>query len=154
MKWNFTQMTQNQAEDIAYNWHYDGEYSFYDIQADEEDFQEFIDPGLRGESFYVVEDNGELIGFFNFTGKQANTIEVGLGMRPDLTGKGIGLGFIEAGIEFAESNYCPDKLTLSVAIFNQRAIKVYKKAGFKEMDTFMQDTNGSRYEFVRMEMDV
>ncbi len=30
----FTSMTQEQAEQIAYNWHYDGEYSFYDMDAD------------------------------------------------------------------------------------------------------------------------
>lgn len=154
MDWKFSKMTQAQAEDIAYNWHYEGEYSFYDIQADEEDFQEFIDPEQRGESFFVVEDKGELMGFFNFNEKGSNIVDIGLGMRPDLTGKGAGLAFIASGVEFAKSSYKPGKLTLSVATFNQRAIKVYKKAGFIERETFMQDTNGSRFEFVRMEMDV
>lgn len=37
-------MTQTQAEDIASNWHYNDEYSFYDMDADEEDLVEFLDP--------------------------------------------------------------------------------------------------------------
>ena len=37
-------MTQEQAEEIAFNWHYDAEYSFYDMEADKEDLVEFLDP--------------------------------------------------------------------------------------------------------------
>jgi len=29
-----------------------------------------------------------------------------------------------------------------VATFNQRAIKLYRKVGFKDAETIMQDTNG------------
>lgn len=47
---------------------------------------------------------------------------------------------------FVQSRFTPDKITLSVATFNQRAIKVYRKVGFKDIDTFMQDTIGSTYE--------
>jgi [ribosomal protein S18]-alanine N-acetyltransferase len=39
-------MTQEQAEEIAFNWHYDGEYSFYDMEADQEDLEEFLNPEL------------------------------------------------------------------------------------------------------------
>lgn len=31
MAYKFSVLTQEQAEDIAFNWHYDGEYSFYDM---------------------------------------------------------------------------------------------------------------------------
>jgi RimJ/RimL family protein N-acetyltransferase len=50
-------------------------------------------------------------------------------------------------LEYAKSKYTPRKITLSVANFNQRAIKVYRKIGFEEVDTFMQDTNESDFEF-------
>jgi len=71
-------------------------------------------------------------------------------MRPDLTGNGNGLGFVQAGLDFAKSKYTPEKITLSVATFNQRAIKIYREIGFDEVDTFMQETNGSSFEFMRM----
>jgi [ribosomal protein S18]-alanine N-acetyltransferase len=153
MTYQFEVMTQEQAEDISYNWHYEGEYSFYDMEADEEDLQEFVDPKLRGDSKFAVMNNSDLIGFFSVT-KVANLIyDIGLGMRPDLTNKGKGLEFISAGLDFIKKKYNPSKITLSVATFNQRAIKVYRRLGFKDVHTFMQDTNGSTFEFLKMEYE-
>lgn len=74
-------------------------------------------------------------------------------MRPNLTGKGEGLEFLKSGIKFVKSEYNPEKLTLSVATFNERAIKVYRKIGFKGTITFMQDTNDSTFEFLKMEYE-
>ena len=37
MTYTLQPITQEQAEEIAYNWHYDGKYAFYDMEADEED---------------------------------------------------------------------------------------------------------------------
>lgn len=147
-------MNQQEAEDIAYNWHYDGKYAFYDMEADEEDLQEFIDPTQRGDGSFVVKDNNEVIGFFSFNQTGSNAVDIGLGMRPDLTGNGNGQAFLVAGLAFAKAAYNSATFTLSVATFNQRAIKVYKNLGFIELNTFMQDTNGSRYEFVKMKKDV
>ncbi|GGB46182.1 hypothetical protein GCM10011409_24690 [Lentibacillus populi] len=58
--------------------------------------------------------------------------------------------FLVEGLEFANHRYSPEKITLSVATFNQRAIKAYEKTGFKPIGTFMQETNGSKYEFLKM----
>ena len=80
----------------------------------------------------------------------ANVYDIGLGMRPDLTGNGRGSEFLLAGMDFVQSSFRVDKIMLSVATFNQRAIKVFRKVGFKDMDTFVQDTNGGAYEFLRM----
>ena len=48
MDYTYTVMTQEEAEEIAYNWHYEGKYSFYDIEADEEDLAEFLHDESRG----------------------------------------------------------------------------------------------------------
>ena len=48
MEYTYTVMTQEEAEEIAYNWHYEGKYSFYDIEADEEDLAEFLQDKSRG----------------------------------------------------------------------------------------------------------
>ncbi|GGK06104.1 N-acetyltransferase [Lentibacillus kapialis] len=149
MNYIFNKMTQEQAESIALNWHYDGEYSFYDLAADEEDLAEFLSPQERGDKYYIVNKGNEVIGFYNFNHK-GYSVDIGLGMKPELTGKGLGLDFLQAGLDFAISTYNPNEITLSVATFNERAIKVYKKAGFESVSTFMQDTNGSRFEFVKM----
>jgi [ribosomal protein S18]-alanine N-acetyltransferase len=149
--YRFEKMTQQQAEEIAYNWHYDGEYSFYDMEADKEDLAEFLNPELRGDSVFTVNKCEEIVGYFSVNQTAAATCDIGLGMRPDLTGNSMGLDFLKAGMDFVKSRFKPEIITLSVAMFNQRAIKVYRKMGFKELDTFMQDTNGDTYEFIRME---
>ena len=150
MGYKFEMMTQEQAEEIAFNWHYDAEYSFYNMEADKDDLVEFLDPEKRGDANFVVAKDNDIIGFFSFNKVAIHTIDIGLGMRPNLIGNGSGLEFVRAGLEFAISKYTPRKITLSVATFNQRAIKVYKKIGFEEVDTFMQDTNGDRFEFMEM----
>ncbi|HEK9102563.1 GNAT family N-acetyltransferase [Bacillus pfraonensis] len=150
MNYAFEVMTQEQAEEIAYNWHYEGQYSFYDMEADKEDLVEFLDPTIRAETTFAVSENNQLIGFFSFTKVDIHTVDIGLGMKPKLTGNRLGLAFIKAGLAFCEKKYQPKYITLSVAIFNERAIKVYKKAGFESVGTFIQETNGSHFEFLKM----
>ncbi|WP_421378442.1 GNAT family N-acetyltransferase [Bacillus salacetis] len=146
--YKFSPLTDDAAEEIAFQWKYDGEYSFYDMTADQEDLEEFLSPDRSG--YYAVERNDELIGYFCFQRDEAGQLEIGLGMKPKLTGKGLGLEFVLEGIRFAIANYQTSALSLSVAAFNKRAIKVYEKTGFESIETFKQDTNGSTYEFVRM----
>lgn len=88
MGYKFEIMTQEQAEEIAFNWHYDAEYSFYDMEADKEDLVEFLDPNKRGDSNFVVTKDNDIIGFFSFNQVDINTIDIGLGLRPNLTGNG------------------------------------------------------------------
>lgn len=151
MPYTFQPMSQQQAEEIV-AWEYDGEYSFYDMKADLEDLQEFLNPVERGDSYFAIIENRELMGFYCFNRISKKTIDIGLGMKPGVTGKGQGWDFLKAGLNFAKSVYQPEKFTLSVASFNQRAIKVYKRAGFLEKETFIQKTNGSEFEFLKMEL--
>ncbi|QHJ69899.1 GNAT family N-acetyltransferase [Planococcus halotolerans] len=150
MDCSFQPMTQQQAEEIAAHWRYSGEYSFYDMDADPEDLAEFLNPEERKNTYFSVIQNKEVVGFYSFTQAADATIDVGLGMKPDLTGNGNGTEFLRAGMKFARTTYNPEKITLSVAAFNKRAIKVYEKMDFKEVERFQQATNGSVFEFVKM----
>jgi ribosomal-protein-alanine N-acetyltransferase len=150
MGYMFTVMSQAEAEEIAYNWHYEGKYSFYDIEADEEDLAEFLHEESRGNHTFSVKENGTLIGFFTICEMNNGTVDIGLGMRPDITGNGFGLQFVNAGLAFSKEKYGCNYITLSVVTFNERAIKVYKRAGFEAVGTFIQKTNGSCFEFLKM----
>ncbi|RKQ28183.1 GNAT family N-acetyltransferase [Oceanobacillus halophilus] len=150
MVYKFSILTQEQAEHIAFNWHYDGKYSFYDMEADKEDLQEFLKPEERGDSTFAVTIENELVGFLRTSEVTEGILDIGLGMRPDLTGKGYGREFLQASINFIQSEFKPKKITLSVATFNQRAIKLYRRIGFKDVETFMQHTNSSTFEFLKM----
>lgn len=153
MIYQFSVLTQEQAEDIAFNWHYDGEYAFYDMEADKEDLEAFLNLEERGNSTFAVTKENELVGFLSISKVDDRMLDIGLGMRPDLTGKGKGIEFLRAGLDFIQTEFKPEKITLSVATFNQRAIKLYRKVGFKDVETFMQDTNGSTFEFLKMEYE-
>ncbi len=142
-------LTQSDALEICH-WHYDGIYSFYDMEADLEDYEAFIDEKRRSNHYSVFSDN-LLIGYFNLEINK-DIIEMGLGMKPEMTGKGFGHRFVNLIIEFIISNFSVQKMTLSVACFNHRTIKVYKKCGFIEKETFKQKTNGGIYDFLKMEL--
>jgi ribosomal-protein-alanine N-acetyltransferase len=46
------------------------------------------------------------VGFLQFE-RKGQTVEVGLGLRPDLTGRKLGLGYMLAGLEFARRHFSP-----------------------------------------------
>ncbi len=104
-------------------WRYEPPYDFYDGD---------VDPVLNPERFYeALDSDGVLVGNFYFEDK-AESLEIGLGLRPDLTGTGLGLEFLRAGLAFARRRFGPGPVSLNVAAFNERAIKVYERAGFEE----------------------
>ena len=146
----FRPLTQADAEAIS-RWHYPEPYSFYDWSADEDDFAELLDPSRRRDSYTAVDDaEGELIGYVSFKPNGPDTIEIGLGLRPDHTGRGLGVVFVEAGLEHARSARHPAEFSLAVAAFNGRAITVYRRAGFREVRRYTHHTNGADWEFVEM----
>ena len=110
-------------------WRYPPPYDFYD------------DDGIapkNPECFYGVRDeDGALVGFYFFA-PRGDAVFYGLGLRPDLTGRGFGLEFVRAGIAFAEQRFGPKRLVLDVAAFNERAIRVYERAGFRRTGGHMR----------------
>ena len=142
-------MAQTDAETVA-GWHYPEPFSFYDWTADEDDLAELLDPGLRADAYYAVEDDrGALVGYFSFK-PDGRTLVVGLGLRPDLTGRGLGSSFLDAGLDYGRERFEPDGFSLAVATFNERAIKVYERAGFERVRAYTHTTNGKEWEFVEM----
>ena len=106
---------------------------------------------VRGDAYFGVADAaGGLIGYFSFKPKDEGSLEIGLGLRPDLTGRGLGASFLAAGLEFARARFEPTRFVLSVATFNERAITVYERAGFVSERVYMHRTNGGQWEFVEM----
>ena len=145
---SFVRLSQEEAEAIA-GWHYPEPYSFYDWSAD--DLREVLEAPLRGAAYWAVRDDaGELVGYFELKPRDELTVEIGLGLRPDLTGRGLGGSFLAAGMEFARLEAAPERFVLCVATFNERAIKVYERAGFERVRVYMHSTNGGEWEFLEM----
>lgn len=143
-------MTAADAHAIA-TWRYSGEYSFYDADADPGDLAELLDPAEWGQRYFAADELADhtLAGLLvvKVTGPVA---ELGLGLRPDLTGRGLGESFLRACLHFASATLGAQSYALSVAAFNRRAITVYERTGFQEVDRFEHFTNGGRHAFIRM----
>ena len=97
-------MTKELAAEIA-AWRYPGEYAVYDGREDDSEL-------LDGGAYALLNRRGELVGFYQFgQGARIPTAEpdpypegpldVGLGLRPDLCGLGLGASFLRAGLDFA-----------------------------------------------------
>ena len=152
--YRFESLRWNDARAIS-RWHYDGVYAFYDQDIlPMLSLALFRAPlGMLGlEAFVVfgdIDGANERIGIFTFI-QRGGVIEIGLAMRPDLTGRGLGQSFFEAGLDFARDRYTPTRFTLDVATFNVRAQRVYERAGFHPLDTFTRRFKGKRCEFLAM----
>jgi len=145
--------------DAVAAWRYQPPYNFYDTAADPSSLVEVLDARRWGHIFFSVfsvlpssSESGdeELAGFLELTARPGEVIEIGLGLRPDLTGQGLGLSFVEACLDFARRRSRPQAFALDVATFNQRARAVYEKAGFVPGNTFWRHLSGRRWEFLRM----
>lgn len=155
MNYKFVPMNKEYCNEIAYEWKYDGIYSFYDMTADEEDLEEFLnEENWQGEDFAyfaVLNNKSELIGYYSYYFEE-HIMWIGFGLKPELTGKGLGAEFVISGIDFLvkRCNYEKSYIMLAVAEFNKRAIRTYEKIGFEALEKYMQKTNGGEYEFIKM----
>jgi RimJ/RimL family protein N-acetyltransferase len=104
------------------SWRYPPPYDFYDGD---------VDPVLNPERFFgAFDEAGELVGFYYLEEKPPD-LDYGLGLRPDLVGQGLGLEFFRLGLKYAFEHYRPRRVYLHVAEFNERARKVYERAGYE-----------------------
>jgi ribosomal-protein-alanine N-acetyltransferase len=156
LRFTLKPITRDDARSIS-RWRYDGPYSIYD--GDPTSVDSLLESRFSYHSVY--DERGELAGYFCF-GEDARVpagrrlyerepaLDMGLGMRPDLTGRGLGGEFVHAGLRFAREAYSPQAFRLTVATFNRRAIRVYERAGFETVETFGAETRDGEREWLLM----
>ena len=111
-------------------WRYEGPYATYDVR------------GALGSvsGFFAVEDEGgELVGF-GCTGVEARvsgveaeegTVDVGYGMRPDLTGQGRGHEFVGVVLEHVVQRHPDARFRMAILNWNGRSRRVAESHGFR-----------------------
>jgi [ribosomal protein S18]-alanine N-acetyltransferase len=144
MNVTFAPITPDLARVLA-TWRYPAPYDVYDIGDDPAALDEMLD--ARSPWFTAADPDGAILGYCCF-GTAAEvawegeprlwtlddqTLSVGLGLRPDLTGQHLGLPFFDAVLAFAAARFTPTEFRLFVLTFNQRAIQVYERAGFHQI---------------------
>lgn len=124
-------MTEDDAREIA-GWHYEEPYSVYNA----DDAARLLSPDY--EYYAAVGDEGELVGYCCF-GEDARVagldekpgmLDVGGGLRPDLTGVGLGGPFLREVCRFGGELHDPTHFRVTVAGFNRRAQLVASALGF------------------------
>jgi [ribosomal protein S18]-alanine N-acetyltransferase len=128
---NVEPWSEKHAHAVA-EWRYEPPYDFYDLASDPDDAAELFDRAHGSRYRAVLSADGELDAFWFFLPSHGE-VEVGLGLRPDLTGRGLGTAFAEAALDYARAEWSPRRFVLHVAAWNDRAIRVYERLGFREV---------------------
>ena len=131
-------LTREHAEDLA-TWRYEPPYDVYDL--DGADPHELLDPAL---GFHAVLAGERLIGFRSFgpDGQvpggtyDDSALDTGGGLRPSLTGRGLGRAVIAAGLAHGRATFAPPAFRVTVASFNTRARRTVESLGFERVGSF------------------
>ncbi len=149
MTFSVQPLTSEHIRTIA-SWQYELPFSVYDLS--EAECLSFLEPTNR--SYSVLDQEQRLIGYCCFgaearvsggsSSQQATVLDVGVGMQPDKTGKGLGGSFVETVLEFGHA-FSPAKFRVTVAAFNQRSLKTFYKLGFEETYTFQRSQDDMKF---------
>ncbi len=139
-------MDKETAENIL-DWRYEKPYDLYNNEATEESLDELLDG-----TYKAIFEAGRLVGFY-CSGLAAQVpkgrgegmypegyIDIGIGMDPELTGQGKGHHFFGYVLAAIKNEHPKQGLRLTVAEFNERAIRLYKKFDFMEARKFSTET--------------
>lgn len=136
----------------AGRWRYPPDYAMYDLDPAVLVFTALMRAPLRALGFHAlaVDLPGDpLISVFSLI-QRGGDVELGVGMRPDLMGHGLGLGMMLAGMDYARALIHPATFSLTVATFNTRAVTVYERAGFQRGALTRIRMRGQPYDSMRM----
>jgi [ribosomal protein S18]-alanine N-acetyltransferase len=143
--------SERHASEVA-GWHYEPPYDFYDLASDPGDAAEMRDPAHAEHYRAVIADEDKRVDAFWYFDWPGDAVEVGIGLRPELTGRGRGESFLSAQLDYAAATWRPATFRLFVAAWNKRAIRLYERLGFREVgrETRRFELVGE-HEFIRME---
>lgn len=156
--YHFQALTKEHAVEIG-SWCYDGPYKMYSMDGSDEELVEL----MSGEYFAGLKSEQELVGFL-CKGIAARVpggysagiytdsaiLDIGLGLKPEVTNKGVGFEFMSSGLSFLYKRYQPSAFQLVVAAFNERAIKVYERIGFVKCGSFKNKSFDRELDFIVM----
>lgn len=149
---SFRPMTLADAQTLV-GWQYSAPYTLYNVAADDaaEALEFFADPA---NAYYAgLGAQGDLVAFRCF-GADAqvpggdyppSALDTGGGMRPDLTGRGLGLPVLLAGLALGRRLFAPRAFRVTVAAFNRRALTVVGRAGFQPAQRFTRAADGREF---------
>jgi [ribosomal protein S18]-alanine N-acetyltransferase len=160
MKIDYRLANEKSAREFL-QWRYEPPYDIYNCPpADlEEALQYNLDP--ENNVYAMFDQGGELAGYCSY-GRDAQVpggdyseeaLDIGLMVKPELTGQGMGTTFANDVIRNGVERYAPKKLRVTIAGFNKRAIHTWEKNGFQQVQTFKRRSRDGM-EFVIMTKEI
>ena len=149
MDFHFTYRPVDKASAREFlQWKYDPPYELYNYSPDnfEIDLAYHLDPANHIFSMF---NNEELVGYCSF-GHDARVrggdyaeqaLDIGLMIKPSLTGQGLGVGFVKNVIQYAIREFQAKKLRVTILESNLRAQRVWEKNGFHKTSSFRRETD-------------
>ena len=145
----FHPMDETAARAIA-TWNYEAPYEVYSLDTGDADqvVDCFMDPV---NAYHTIVDKGGCLAAYCCFGPDARVpggdyatraLDIGLGLHPDLTGQGLGHAFVRAVLRFARLEFTAVAFRVTVAEFNERALRVWKAAGFQPVERFERTPDG------------
>jgi RimJ/RimL family protein N-acetyltransferase len=129
-------LQREDTEAIA-SWRYQGPWSAYDSRQGDE-------PVSTGAGYSAVVDGaGSLVGFV-CTGQEARVpgladedgvVDIGVGMRPDLVGQGLGSAFGAVVLDYVRGLHGDRPLRAVVQSWNERSLRLCRRLGFRGAGT-------------------
>ena len=141
-------LSREHALDIC-TWRYDPPYSSYDMTGADPDW--LLDPA---SGFHAVLSGDELVGFRSY-GEDGRVpgweyddraLDTGGGLRPSLTGRGLGPAAVAVGLAHGRAAFAPPAFRVTVASFNARALRVVEGLGFSRVGRFASTHDGQDFE--------
>ncbi|MEM7578758.1 MAG: GNAT family protein [Cyanobacteria bacterium P01_A01_bin.80] len=131
---------------IIVNWRYDELLEFYNhnLSDIEETVQEFLNPD---NAYYTIINNRKQLVAYCCFGADARVkggkydikaLDIGFGIHPDLSRKGITLRIINAVFNFAKKKFEPTLFRITVAEFNKQVLRICEKIGFEQVQKFQR----------------
>ena len=146
-------MSESEAYEYV-GWRYEAPYDIFNILLNPEEMRQHIafcvDPVNEMHSIHNA--SGEMIGFCVF-GADAqingadyceNDLDIGMGVRPDYTGQGLGVTFAEAVINFGKITHNTEYLRVTILDYNKRAQRVWERLGFEKTQEFVSLHDGGK----------
>lgn len=152
MNLSVKELTEKNAMELC-QWRYEPPYDIYNLPdwgTVKKENWGMANEEKRKHEFHAIYSSEALVGFFRLV-KKEDHIMLGLGLCPDLCGKGVGRELIGLILTTAKEKYGTIKIQLEVRAFNVRAIKCYQTAGFVAIDQFSRNTPASAGDFIAME---
>jgi RimJ/RimL family protein N-acetyltransferase len=126
-------------------WRYDPPFDWYNPPAESiEAIANLLNPRWQ---FHSVKVDSTLLAYASFGADgrvpggdyREAAVDIGLGVAPQFTGQGLGSPIVTAIVRFALRNQKSSMARLTVARFNQRAISLYTRLGFKHEQEFVHE---------------